>query len=132
MIVRFQMPPLAFVDTSAWPPSSMATQSNVEAHDTAERLPPLSIVAVLHLEGLLAGLVEVSAYPPTTATQNELDAQDTLIPPADFAGLHVGLMALGSVDVIMGPEFSTATHKIWDGHDIPFSGAVPTVCVSTF
>src|SRR5262245_45854157 len=77
--VHADAPPAGLDDVSALPSASTATQSVVDAHETALRLLPLSTLVTVQALSPPVGLVDVPTFPLTSVpTQSALVGHEML------------------------------------------------------
>ncbi len=115
------------VDTTS-PEFVVATQRDVDAHETPLSVSPPPTVFTVHVaEPPSAGSVETTKSPRwPTAAQNEAETHVMLYsgqPSPEFLETHVGFAAVGFVVVTMlYPSPSTATQRLGDPQEMSLSG----------
>ena len=83
-------------EATTLPKVSIATHSEVEAHDTATRKSLPATSATFQPLGGPVGVVDVRALPTlSTATQSDFDGQETCIDPlgSTFFTIHFGFLS---------------------------------------
>ena len=127
---QVEAPPVGSVLRSAWPSSSTATHSALEAQETPTRLAAIATGADQAPGVAIAGLVLKSRAPlASTATHSALEAQETevsaVVPSIVTADQAPG-PAAGSVLTTAWPSSSTATHSVVEGHATEVSARPPS------
>jgi hypothetical protein len=112
---------VGLVVVTTLPPSSIATQSVTDAHETFRRKLEVSTGTDAHAPPA-AGFVDLyTRWSSATAMHNVVDGQETpatlVFGPAMLVGFHAYASPVGCVVVTTWPRSPTATHSVADGHD---------------
>jgi hypothetical protein len=110
-------------DVATFPERSTATQSEVDAHETAVKGPTIFRCADFQVRGPPVGKVEVTTFrASSTATHWDSEGQETPVSafhPTGFLDTHALEPPLGSIELMASPFSLTARQRDADGHEIP-------------
>jgi hypothetical protein len=150
-----ELPPAGSFDVTTPPRSSLATQSDVDGHETlvSDVCPPGAIIPIKKLRSTYAtfhaprppvGSVDVTTSPyESPATHSDTDGHDTESkawggwrygvhslghgPESTVAVCHAEGPPVGFEEVATAPALSTDTHNDTDGQDTARSAVVPLI-----
>ena len=116
---------VGLVEITARSEKSTATHNTVDAHDTPVKPkapePVSSGPDEVHVGVAAVGFVDTKAWVWSTATHSAVEAHDTatnlLVPSMSEGALHVGVAAVGLLEMTTLPPASTAMQSAVDGQE---------------